>query len=126
MTPARQRSMRRNGASPNSVAPGPFDTRQTRPAPRNGHQQPRNSSFRNRSGGQHIRAADFHQQMVRHDQQRGNQNWHSPQVGGFDPKFMRPVPPFPLPFPFPHPYHPFPLQQAFPFANRLAYPGKPN
>ncbi|KAI3420681.1 HTH La-type RNA-binding domain-containing protein [Psidium guajava] len=60
--------------------------------------------------------------MVGHDQQRGNQEWHSPQVGGFDPRFMRPVPPLSFPFPFPPPYHPFPPQQAFPFGSPLAYP----
>ncbi|XP_048139795.1 la-related protein 1C-like isoform X2 [Rhodamnia argentea] len=110
IAPARQRSMRRNGMSP-----GPFDSRQTNPASRNAHQQPRSSSFRNRSGGQHIRATDFHQH-------RGNQEWHSPQVGGFDPRFMRPMPPFPLPIPFPHPYHPLPPQQAFSLGNPLVYP----
>ncbi|KAI6671539.1 hypothetical protein NL676_006424 [Syzygium grande] len=114
ITPAnRQRSTRRNGS---------FDSQQTSPAWRNGHQQPRSSSFRYRSGGQHVRAAGFHQQMVRHDQQRGNREWPSRQVGGFGPRFMRPVPPPPVPFPFLHPYHPVIPPQAFPLGNLLAYP----
>ncbi|KAF8011412.1 hypothetical protein BT93_J1890 [Corymbia citriodora subsp. variegata] len=120
--PARQRLTRRNSSSPSGVAPastGPFDSQQTNPASRNGHQQPRSSSFRNRSGGQHTRAANYHQ-MFRHDQR--HREWHSRQVGGFDPRFMRPVPPPPLPFPIPHPYYPLIPSQAFPFGNPLAYP----
>ncbi|KAL3720584.1 hypothetical protein ACJRO7_005407 [Eucalyptus globulus] len=120
--PTRQRSMRRNGPSPSGIATGPFDFQQTGPASRNGHQQPRSSSFRNRSHGQHMRAAGFHQQMFRHDQPRGSREWHPRQVGGFDPRFMRPVLQLPLPFPFPPPYQPLIQPQAFPFGNPLAYP----